>query len=105
MRGSHTIVVALILSGCASAPQHPGASAGSPSTIRGAHYAAPVDTQYYGLWQLETVYYVRGRDTLRLPAQNFSVVTQHWSEAIDGLHIAQRQVCVGAGRCEFSHEY
>lgn len=105
MRGSHTIAVALILCGCASAPEHPGASAGSPITVRGAHYAASADTQYYGIWQSVTVSYVRGRDTLRLPIHNFSVLAQQWSDASDGLRIAVRRSCVGAVRCDLSKDY
>src|SRR5579871_6529876 len=100
----HALAVAALLCGCASAPERPGAGP-APATIRGARYVAPADTQYFGFWQLQTLYYVHGRDTLKLPGQNFRVVTQQWSDAPDGLHIAQAQTCVGTTHCQLTTAY
>ncbi|HZS60869.1 MAG TPA: hypothetical protein VFA43_16460 [Gemmatimonadaceae bacterium] len=95
MRRSHSIAVALLLFGCASAPEHPG-TAPAPN---GTRYLSSSDTLYYGFWQQQALYYVRGRDTLRIPGQTFIVRSQEWTDAAEGLRVAQQQQCVGASAC------
>jgi hypothetical protein len=104
MRSPQAFAVVVLLSACASAPERPGAGA-APVSLRGAHYSAPADTLHYGFWQQQTLYYVRGRDTLRLPGQTFLVRAQEWSGAPNGLHITQQRTCVGAARCELADTF
>jgi len=101
MRSSHSIAGVLLLLGCASAPQHPG-TAPAPN---GTRYLSSADTLYYGFWQQQSLYYVRGRDTLRLPGQTFIVRAQEWADAAEGLRVAQQQVCVGATSCRTSDTF
>jgi hypothetical protein len=90
-----TLVLCGCASGCASAPQHPG-TAPAPN---GTRYLSSADTLYYGFWQEHSLYYVRGRDTLRIPGQTFLVRAQEWTDAAEGLRVAQQQQCVGAASC------
>jgi hypothetical protein len=100
----YALAAALVLSGCASAPGHPG-TAPATAAVRGARYIAPADTQFYGLWQLATISFVRGRDTLRVPMQSFRMVAQEWKDGTDGMHVMQQQQCVGAAHCELNTAY
>jgi hypothetical protein len=95
MRSTHSIAVALVLFGCASAPEHPG-TAPAPN---GTRYLSSSDTLYYGFWQQQSLYYVRGRDTLRIPGQTFIVRSQEWADGAQGLRVAQQQQCVGTSSC------
>jgi len=101
MRSSHSLAVALLLFGCASASSHPD-SAPAPN---GTRYLSSSDTLFYGFWQQQSLYYVRGRDTLRVPGQTFLVRAQEWTDGAEGLRVTQQQLCVGAASCRTSDTF
>src|SRR5215469_6802923 len=85
----------LFVLGCASASQHSGTAAAPIGT----RYLSSSDTLFYGFWQQQSLYYVKGRDTLRMPGQTFIVRAQEWADAAEGLRVSQQQMCVGATSC------
>ena len=95
MRSAHSIAVALLVIGCASASQHSD-TAPAPN---GTRYLSSSDTLFSGFWQQQSFYYVRGRDTLRIPGQIFVVRAQEWTDAAQGLRVTQQRFCVGAMNC------
>jgi hypothetical protein len=88
MRRTLVLVTALAIQGA-------GASAQPPTP-----YAAQQDTLNYALWTSNLVYFVRGRDTLRLPVRRFVVHAEQWTDLGDHrLRVATRDACVDLQRC------
>jgi hypothetical protein len=88
MRRTLVLVTALAIQGSAASGQPP------------VPYAAQHDTLNYALWTSNLVYFVRGRDTLRLPVRQFIVHAEQWSDLGDHrLRVATRDACVDIKRC------